>query len=209
MNIRKRRSARSGRAPLPSPGRPSAAGRDEQNRFWRAIARGVSSEEAALEAGVSQPVGTRWFRQAGGMPPAMFRSSAKPLSGRYLSLIEREEIALLKVQGHSIQGIGRRLGRAASTISRELRRNAATRSGGLEYRATTAQWHADRSARRPKLTKLALNTTLRTYVEERLAPWSLALGLGPTSLSAPAIQRFVVQQAPSRSATASSHNWAS
>jgi hypothetical protein len=58
---------------------------------------------------------------------------------------------------------------AASTISRELRRNAATRSGGLEYRATTAQWHADRSARRPKPTKLALNATLRTYVEERLA----------------------------------------
>ena len=42
-----------------------------------------------------------------------------------------------------------RAGRA-STISRELRRNAATRSGGLEYRATTAQWHAERAARRPK-----------------------------------------------------------
>src|SRR3954447_9456999 len=169
MSIRKRRSARSGRAPLPSPGRPPAAGRDEQIRFWRAITTGLSSEDAALEAGVSQPVGTRWFRKAGGMPPAMFRSSAKPLSGRYLSLVEREEIALLKVQGYSIQAIGRRLGRAASTISRELRRNAATRSGGLEYRATTAQWHADRSARRPKATKLALNTALRTYVEERLA----------------------------------------
>lgn len=103
------------------------------------------------------------------MPPAMFRSSAKPLSGRYLSLVEREEIALLKVQGHSMHEIGRRLGRAASTVSRELRRNAATRGGGLEYRATTAQWHADRSARRPKPTKLALNATLRTYVEERLA----------------------------------------
>ena len=103
------------------------------------------------------------------MPPAMFRSSAKPLSGRYLSLVEREEIALLKVQGHSMQEIGRRLGRAASTISRELRRNAATRSGGLEYRATTAQWHADRSARRPKPTRLALNAALRTYVDERLA----------------------------------------
>ncbi len=103
------------------------------------------------------------------MPPAMFRSSAKPLSGRYLSLFEREEIALLRVQGHSMQEIGRRLGRSASTISRELRRNAATRSGGLEYRATTAQWHAERSARRPKPTKLALNATLRTYVEERLA----------------------------------------
>jgi IS30 family transposase len=99
----------------------------------------------------------------------MFRSSAKPLSGRYLSPVEREEIALLRIQGHSMQEIGRRLGRSASTISRELRRNAATRSGGLEYRATTAQWHAERSARRPKPTKLALNATLRTYVEERLA----------------------------------------
>jgi hypothetical protein len=161
MNIARRRSARSGRASLPSPGRPPVAGRDEQNRFWRAIATGLSSEDAALEAGMSQPVGTRLFRKAGGMPPAMFRSSAKPLSGRYLSLAEREEIALLRVQGHSMQAIGRCLGRPASTISRELRRNAATRSGGLEYRATTAQWHADRSARRPKPTKLALNATLR------------------------------------------------
>jgi IS30 family transposase len=103
------------------------------------------------------------------MPPTMFSSSAKPLSGRYLSLAEREEIALLKVQGYSIREIARRLSRSASTISRELRRNAATRSGGLEYRATTAQWHAERSARRPKATKLALNPALRTYVEQRLA----------------------------------------
>ena len=169
MSIRKRRSDQSGRAPLPSPGRPPVAGRDEQSRFWLGIAAGLSSEDAAFEAGVSQPVGTRWFRKAGGMPPTMFRSSAKPLSGRYLSSAEREEIALLRIQGHSMQEIGRRLGRSASTISRELRRNAATRSGGLEYRATTAQWHAERSARRPRPTKLALNATLRTYVEERLA----------------------------------------
>ena len=165
MGIRKRRSDRSGRAPLPSPGRPPVAGRDERRRFWLAIARGMSSEDAAVEAGVSQPVGYRWFRKAGGMAPAMFRSSAKPLSGRYLSLLEREEIALLRVQGRSMQEIGRRLGRSASTISRELRRNAATSSGGLEYCATTAQWHAERSVRRPKPTKLALNATLRTYVE--------------------------------------------
>jgi transposase, IS30 family len=169
MGIGKRRSARSGRAPLPSPGRPPVAGRSELQRFWLGIARGMTSEDAALAAGMSQPVGTRLFRQAGGMAPAMFRSSTKPLSGRYLSLAEREEIALLRVQGHSMQAIGRHLGRATSTISRELRRNAATRSGGLEYRATAAQWHADRSARRPKPSKLALNTTLRTYVEERLA----------------------------------------
>jgi IS30 family transposase len=50
-----------------------------------------------------------------------------------------------------------------------LRRNAATRSGGLEYRATTAQWHADRAARRPKSAKLVVNATLREYVQERLA----------------------------------------
>ena len=61
------------------------------------------------------------------------------------------------------------LGRTASTISRELRRNAATRGGELAYRATTVQWHAERAARRPKSAKLAGNAALRTYVEERLA----------------------------------------
>jgi IS30 family transposase len=99
----------------------------------------------------------------------MFRPSAKPLSGRYLSFAEREEIALLRAQGCSMQEVARRIGRAASTVSRELRRNAATRSGALEYRATTAQWHAERSARRPKPAKLAVNATLRAYVQERLA----------------------------------------
>jgi transposase-like protein len=165
MKIQKRRSDRSGRAPLSSPGRPSVAGRDERRRFWAAIAVGLESEDAALEAGVPPAVGTRWFRIAGGIPPAMFGQSAKPLSGRYLSFAEREEIALLRAQGYSMGEVARRLGRAALTISRELRRNAATRSGGLEYRATTAQWHAERAARRPKQGKLAINTALRLYVE--------------------------------------------
>ena len=53
--------------------------------------------------------------------------------------------------------IARQLGRSPSTISRELRRNAATRCGRLDYRATTAQWHADLRARRPKPAKLAAN----------------------------------------------------
>ena len=169
MSVRKRRSQRSGRAPLRSLGRPPVAERSELQRFWLGIAQGMTSEEAALAAGMSQPVGTRMFRKAGGMPPAMFRSSAEPSSGRYLSFAEREEIALLRVQGLSKREIGRRLGRSASTISRELRRNAATRSGGLEYRASAAQWHADRSGRRPKVAKLALNPALRLYVDERLA----------------------------------------
>src|SRR6476661_4783266 len=128
MQNRKRRS---GRAPLFSPGRPPATGRDANLRFWAAIAAGMASEGAAVAAGVSQAVGTRWFRKAGGMPPSMFRPSAKPLSSRYLSFAEREEVALLRAQGCSMQAVARRLGRAASTISRELRRNAATRSGGL------------------------------------------------------------------------------
>src|SRR6201999_1129220 len=166
MGVRRKRSTR---APLGSLGRPPVAGRAEQGLFWRGIAAGLNSENAALSGGLSEAVGPRLFRKAGGIPPAMFRSSAKPLSGRYLSLAEREEIALLNVQGHSIREIGRRLGRAASTISRELDRNAATHGGGMAYRATTAQWHADRSARRPKPTKLALNIALRTYVEDRLA----------------------------------------
>jgi len=169
MKKRKRRSDRSGRAPQRSPGRPPSAQRKDRRRFWSAIATGQASEDAALLAGVSPVVGTRWFREAGGMPPAGFASSAKLPSERYLQFAEREEIALLRTQGHGVREIARCLERAASTISRELRRNAATRSGGLEYRATTAQWHADRSARRPKPAKLVVNPTLRDYVQERLA----------------------------------------
>ena len=103
------------------------------------------------------------------MPPSHLSVWAKPLSGRYLSFAEREEIALLRAQGYGVRHIARSLHRAPSTISRELRRNAATRSGGLEYRATAAQWHADRSARRPKPSKLATNEALRGYVQDRLA----------------------------------------
>ena len=103
------------------------------------------------------------------MPPSQYSSSAQSLSGRYLCFEEREEIALCRAQGLSVSAIARKLGRAASTVSRELRRNAATRSGSFEYRATTAQWHANRAARRPKATRLALNETLRQYVEDRLS----------------------------------------
>ena len=87
---------------------------------WAATAAGLASEDAAGEAGVSPTVGTRWFQKAGGMPPLLFGLSARPLSGRYLSFAEREEIALLRVQGYSMQEVARRLGRAASTIRRAL-----------------------------------------------------------------------------------------
>lgn len=103
------------------------------------------------------------------MPTTTLSPRAAPLSGRFLSFVEREEIALYRAQQLGIREIARRLKRAASTISREVRRNAATRSGGLVYRATTAQWHAERAARRPKPAKLAVNVALRKYVEDRLS----------------------------------------
>ena len=103
------------------------------------------------------------------MPPSALGRSSKPPSGRRLSFAEREEIALWRAQGHGVREVARRLGRAPSTISRELRRNAATRSGGLGYRATTAQWHAERAARRPKPAKLVTRPALRAYVQDRLA----------------------------------------
>lgn len=162
---KKRKSDRSGRPPMRSPGRPMAARREDQQRFWVAIARGLSSEDAAADASVSPAVGARWFRQGGGMPSI----SMAPASGRYLSFAEREEIAILHVRGCCVRAIARHLGRSPSTISRELRRNAATRSGDLQYRASTAQWHAERRARRPKTAKLALHEPLRQYVQDRLA----------------------------------------
>jgi IS30 family transposase len=148
-----------------SPGRPPVWQRDQVQRFWVGIAKGLSSEDAALSVGVSSPVGSRWFREAGGMRPV----SLAPLSGRYLSFAEREEIAILKAKGCGVREIARQTSRSPSTISRELRRNAATRAGSSGYRAIAAQWHADRRARRPRVAKLATNEELQTYVQDRLS----------------------------------------
>ncbi len=157
-------ASQTGRPLERSPGRPSV-GRREHRVFWTAIGGGVSTVEAAVEAGVSEAVGVRWFREGGGMASV----TVAPLSGRYLSFAEREEIALLRVQKLGVREIARRIGRSPSTISRELRRNAGTRSGSLSYRASTAQWHADRRGRRPKSAKLASNPELRCYVQDRLS----------------------------------------
>jgi len=129
------------------------------------IAEGLTSADAAIACGVSGPVGTRWFRERGGMPTIELNAP----TGRYLSFAEREEIAVLREQGHGVRAIARDLGRAPSTISRELRRNAATRGGKLKYRAGVAQWKAELAARRPKAAKLVVDERLRTYVQDRLS----------------------------------------
>ena len=153
-----------GRPAMRSPGRPPAR-RDVERRFWVKIAEGLSSADAAMACGVSGPVGSRWFRDRGGMPSIQL----SPLSGRYLTFAEREEIALLNIQGVGVRAIARTLERSPSTISRELRRNAATRGGKLEYRAGIAQWKAELVARRPKTAKLVTNDRLREYVQDRLS----------------------------------------
>jgi IS30 family transposase len=113
------------------------------------------------------------------------RSSKPPSPGRYLTFAEREEIALWRAGGLGVREVARRLGRAPSTISRELRRNAATRGGNLDHRAATAQWHAERAARRPKRAKLATNPALRSYVQDRLA--GAVVAPGGAAISGPSV----------------------
>src|SRR5438477_7479793 len=121
MTMRERqKQVRLYRGQIPSPGRPTVAWREDRVRFWDAIARGVKTEDAATEAGVSSPVAFRWFRHAGGMNPRL----PPTVSGRYLSFSEREDIAIWRAQNTSVREIARRLARSPSTISRELRRTA-------------------------------------------------------------------------------------
>jgi DNA-binding CsgD family transcriptional regulator len=118
-----------------SPGRPVPR-LEVEREFWRLIAAGMTSEDAAAGVGVSGPVGSRWFRHGGGMPPV---SLAEP-SGRYLSFAEREEIAILCAQGDGVRRIARAIGCDASTVSCELRRNAATRAGQSVCRLRNRFW---------------------------------------------------------------------
>lgn len=153
-----------GRSAMKSPGKPCHR-RDVERWFWREVAKGLSSGDAAAVVGVSQAAGSRWFRERGGMATLL----RDPTSCRYLCFEEREEIALLKAEGKGVREIAREIGRSPSTISRELRRNAATRGGKLEYRASVAQWKAELVAARPKTAKLVANQALREYVQQRLA----------------------------------------
>jgi IS30 family transposase len=129
--------------------------------FWAALQRGEFISDAAVAAGTYRKQGSRWVAACGGVRPRRGRH----LKGRCLSFAEREEIALGRARGETIRVIARRLGRAPSTISRELRRNA-DRCGG--YRATTAHALAYERASRPKPARLAVNVALRELVQDDL-----------------------------------------
>jgi IS30 family transposase len=100
------------------------------------------------------------------MPPF----DLKPLSGRYLSFREREAIALMKAQGAGVRHMARELGRDPSTISRELRRNAATPGGKLATARRSPVEGGDRrstpedseTGREPATTRLCAGTAVRS-----------------------------------------------
>ncbi len=95
------------------------------------------------------------------------RPQPRTRSPRHLSLTEREEISRGVAAGVSLRMVAVRLGRAPSTVSRELARNG----GRHRYRAHHADRAALRRARRPKPSKLAENPELRAMVEEKLEDW--------------------------------------
>jgi transposase, IS30 family len=141
------------------------APREARVVFWEGVRSGLGWQDAAVGAGF--PRGGRvWFRAAGGVKG----NGPGPAGGRYLSLAEREEIAVGLAAGDGVRVIAARLGRAPSTVSREVRRNGLSRGA---YRAVAAQRRAEDRARRPKTAKLAGNGELREYVQGRLRKrWS-------------------------------------
>jgi IS30 family transposase len=145
-------------------GRPGVP-RSVQAGFWCGVRAGLSVVEAAEAAGVSAGTAGRWVRRAGGVAA----NGPVPGSGRFLSVAEREEIAVGLAAGLSERAIAAGLGRARSTVSREVGRNG---SRG-RYRALAAQSQADARAARPKAAKLAGNGVLRDWVQEKLKKkWS-------------------------------------
>jgi IS30 family transposase len=141
-------------------GRPETP-RVVRERFWDLVRSGLSPRDAAAAAG-STDGARRWFREAGGVKG----NGPGPVSGRYLSLADREEIAIGLARGESYRRIGAGLSppRPASTISREVARNGPAG----RYRAVRAQALAERRARRPKTAKLAGSGELRGWVQEHL-----------------------------------------
>jgi len=154
--------------------------REQRRQFWLTVKAGKLAGEAGSAVGVRQETGERWFRQAGGVIPAHVLEQP---CGRYLSLLEREEIFAGVEHGESIRAIARRLSRAPSTVLRELRRNMqhmyrtdwrlAGKAGRhrvrpWDYRPSLAQKRAEQLTARPKAAKLARQHRLQQLVQTKL-----------------------------------------
>jgi transposase, IS30 family len=137
---------------------------EDRDEIDRRIAAGETREEVAAVVGCDPRTVIRWVTRTGGI-----RRYERRRSERFLSLAEREEIALAVSRGEPAVVIARRLGRATSTVTRELARNG----GRCGYRAARADARALDQARRPKQAKLAGSPRLRAEVERRLRErWS-------------------------------------
>src|SRR3954451_25456393 len=155
--------------------RPKSA---KRQRFMELRERGWSILAAAREVGVSRTTGNNWSRgykpyrhgQVVGFVPALERLAVRQISSRFLSQEERIEIADLRHAGLSIRQIAHRLGRAPSTVSRELRRNV---TGGRGYRPFDAHRRATARRARDHRRRIEANGELRQLVAEFLAQrWS-------------------------------------
>ena len=136
----------------------------ERVEVWDRRQAGESNRSIGRRLGRSGASIRAFVESSGGVRAAVRRRSA-----RQLSLVEREEISRGVAAGESFRVLARRLGRAPSTLSREVARNGG-RYGYRAHRADRAAW---RRARRPKACKLASNEALRRVVEELLADrWS-------------------------------------
>ncbi|KWH31894.1 hypothetical protein WL99_12475 [Burkholderia cepacia] len=89
----------------------------------------METEAAALACNVSQPLGPRWFREAGGMAPI----DRAPHSGRYLSFSEREEIAFLWAQDCSVREIFAKAATVATLLTHQAHRALSDFRGKLGY----------------------------------------------------------------------------
>ena len=141
-----------------------------EDEYWQLILSGIGTVEACKLVGIGRKTGYRWRSELGGLPPR--RRSGDQRSARYLSLIERQRIATLRRQPLSIREIARRLGRAPSTISRELRRNTALHDLG-GYDADLADSRARERLERPRGVRVATESGLREAIQEKLnLEWS-------------------------------------
>jgi IS30 family transposase len=126
------------------------------------LAAGLNPSQAARAAGVSLMFAYGLHHQMGGV----YRPPGVTYSARYLDRDERYEIARLREAGLSVRRVAARLGRAPSTISRELARNADLRTGGYQpERADRLAWERQR---RPKPSKLSRDPVLRAAVQGML-----------------------------------------
>ncbi|MEV0186622.1 IS30 family transposase [Streptomyces sp. NPDC050625] len=138
--------------------------------YWRLLAAGMGSVEVCRQLGIGRKTGYRWRSENGGLPPEYRPEPSR--SGRYLPLIERRRIASLRERGLTIREIARRLGRAPSTVSRELRRNSRPHDYG-RYDADLAHYRCRERSGRPRSAKLATDLELRTEVQAKLnLEWS-------------------------------------